>query len=101
VERRCGQRLEPGVILAADEVEGAAVEPGDEERAVERERALDVGGREAARPGAKSEPGDARILALNREEALGDCLRISGRRTGEELRRQSLCQHAAIIADLP
>ena len=71
-QRRRRQRLQPGVVLAADQVQGAAVEPGDQQRALLAQRPVDVGGAEALGAGADREPRAARVLALDGEQPLGD-----------------------------
>ena len=91
------KRVEPGIVLAPDEMEGAAVEPGDDERAIV-ERPLDAGRRESRRSRPEREPEPARILRLHREQPLGDGNRVSRRRPGEELRLEALGEHAPIMA---
>ena len=51
-ERRRRQRVQPPVVLAADEVERPAVEPRHDERAVIRERAVHLGRGDASGAGA-------------------------------------------------
>ena len=57
-QRRRGQGVQPGVVLGADEVQRSAVEPRDQERALVRERPVDVGGAEPGRtvPGQRAAP---------------------------------------------
>ena len=69
----CSQR----VVLAADQVQGAAVEPGDQQRAVLAQRPVDVGRGEAGGAGADRQPGAARVLPLHGEQALGDGARVA------------------------
>ena len=89
-QRRRRQRLQPGVVLAADQVQGAAVEPGDQQRALLAQRPVDVGRGEALGAGANREPRSARVLPLHGEQPLGDGDGIGQRRAGQSLRRQSL-----------
>jgi hypothetical protein len=77
--------MQPGVVLAADEMQGAAVEPGDQQRALLAEGAVDVGGREALGAGADGEPGAAGVLPLDGKEALGDSGGIGQGRAGKAL----------------
>ena len=76
---RGGEGLKPGIVLAADEVERAAAEPGDDERAVLGEGAVDVGGGQAGGASADGEAKPARILPLYGEQPLGDA---TGSRAG-------------------
>ena len=89
-ERRCRQGVQPRVVLAADEVQRAAVEPRDQERALVGESAVDVGGGESGRPGANREARSPRVLPLHREQPLGHRHGIARRRPREELRAQPL-----------
>src|SRR5205823_11014429 len=59
---RSRQRVQPGVVLAAHEVQRPPVQPGDEERAVLGERTVDVRGAEAGGPRADREAGATRVL---------------------------------------
>jgi hypothetical protein len=77
--------MEPGVVLGADEMEGAAVQPVDDERAVVVERAVDVGRRQAARAGANRQPEAARVLRLDCQQPLSDRDRVARRLAGEQL----------------
>ncbi len=97
VNRRRRQGVEPVIVLAPDEMEGAAVEPGDDERAIV-ERPLDASRGESRRSRPEREPEAAWILRLHREQSLGDGNRIACRRPGEELRLEALGEHAPIMA---
>ena len=96
-QRRRGQRLQPRVVLAAHQVQRAAVEPGDDQRALLAQRPLDVGGAQpfGARP--HRQPEAARVLALHCEQPLGDRGRIAQRRPGERLRREALSDDGPAI----
>jgi hypothetical protein len=96
--RRRGQRVEPAEVVAADEVERAAVQPGDDERALAGQRAVDVGGCEPARARADREPRAARVLSLDGEQPLGDRDGIARRLAREQLGGQPLGDHAAAPA---
>jgi hypothetical protein len=87
---RRGQGLQQRIVLAADQVQGAAVEPGDQQRAVLAQRPVDVRRGQARGAGADRQAGAARVLPLHREQALGDGNRIPSRLAGEALRRQAL-----------
>jgi hypothetical protein len=82
------EREQPRVVLAADQVERAAVQPGDQERALLGERAVDVRGGEALAARAYRQPGAPWILPLNGEQPLGHCRGVARPRAGEELRRE-------------
>jgi hypothetical protein len=66
-------------------MQGAAVEPGDQQRALLAERAVDVGCGETLGAGADGEPRAARVLPLHGQQALGDGGGIGQRRTGKAL----------------
>ena len=88
------QGVEPRVVLGADEVKRAAVEPADDERAVV-ECAVDVGEVQPGCSGADREPGAAQVLCLNSEQPLGDRDRVAGRLAGQQLGREPLADHRA------
>ncbi len=62
---RGGERVQPPVVLGADQVQRAPVQPGDDQGPVRGQRAVDVGGGQPARPGADGQPQAARILSLD------------------------------------
>ncbi len=64
-ERRDSEGLQPGVVLAADQVQGAAVDPGDHQGPVFGQRPVHIGGRYARRAGADRQPETAGILTLD------------------------------------
>jgi hypothetical protein len=66
-------------------MQGAAVEPSDQQRALLAEGAVDVGRREALGAGTDGEPRAAWVLPLDGKEALGDGGGIRQRRAGEAL----------------
>jgi hypothetical protein len=66
-------------------MQGAAVEPGDQQRALLAEGALHVGRGEPLGAGADGEPRPAWVLALHGQQALGDGDGIGQRRAGEAL----------------
>jgi hypothetical protein len=69
---RRGQRVQQRVVLGPDQMQGAAVEPGDQQRALLAQFAIDVGRGEAGGASADRQPGPARILPLHRQQTLGD-----------------------------
>ena len=87
-ERRGGQGVEPRIVLTANEVQRAPVQPSNHERAL-GERPVDVRCSQTTRPRADREAGAARVLGLHREQPLGHGLRRAGRRAGKELRAQT------------
>jgi len=93
-ERRRCQRVQPPVILAADEVQRPAVQPTDDQGPV-IEAAVDDVTRQAVRAGADGEPGAAQVLRLYREQPVGDVGRAAAPLVTEELRRPPLFEHAA------
>ena len=88
-ERRRRQRMEPPVVLPANEVQGPTVEPADHERALVRQRPVDVGGGKTARPRPDRDPGAAEILCLDGQQAVDHPHRIHGPLWTEKLRRES------------
>jgi hypothetical protein len=80
--------MEPRVVLGADEVESATVEPRDNEGAVAAQRLVDVGRLEACRTAPNAEAGSPPVLGLYGEKPLYDTLDGSPRCAGEHLRRQ-------------
>ncbi len=88
--RRGRQRVQPGVVLAGDQVQRAAVQPRDHERAIDGQRTIDVGRAEPAGPGANGEPEAPRVLSLYRQQRAGGLERTGGPRGGEQLGLQPL-----------
>jgi hypothetical protein len=66
-------------------MQGAPVQPGDQQRPLIAEGAVDVGCREALAAGADGEPGAARVLTLHGQQALGDGDGIWQRWAGQAL----------------
>src|SRR5580704_19426564 len=79
--------MQPPIVLAADQVQRAAVQPGDDQRLV-LQRAVYVSGSEPHGPRPHREPGPARVLRLDREQPLGDRGRAGGRLARQQLRRE-------------
>jgi hypothetical protein len=65
----------------------------DQQRALDREGEIDRGRGQARGPGADRKPCPARVLGLDGEQTPRDGLRISGRRSGEQLHREPLLEH--------
>ncbi len=83
------QRMQPPVVLPANQVQRAAVEPADDDRTLVGQLAVEVGGREPARACANGEPGAPEILGLHGQEALADPDDVAGAFPSEKLRRES------------
>jgi hypothetical protein len=66
-------------------MQGAAVEPGDQERAILGQRAVDINRGQAFCPRANSEANPPRVLALDCQEAVGDRDRIACGRPRQKL----------------
>lgn len=103
-QRRRGQRVQPRVVLAADQVQGAAVEPGDQQRAVLGQSSVDVRGAQPGGAGANRQASTSRILSPHGEQARGDGDRIASRLTGETLGSETVGhgrshRHSPIIAN--
>ena len=81
---RSGQREQPTVVLPRHEVQRAAQQPGDHERAV-GQRGVDGRRVEAPAAGAQREPGGAEVLRLDGEQVAHD-LRRAARRPVQPLR---------------
>jgi hypothetical protein len=71
---RIGQGVQPPVVLAADQVQGPPVQPGDDHRAPLAERGVHIRGHETRRPCADRQPCAARILRLDGRQPPGDLL---------------------------
>ena len=86
-------------VLAAHQVEGSAVEPAHHKLPV-GQGPIDVRGSQAARTRSDAQPRSDQVLGLHRQEALDDVDGPTGRRTGEQLGTEPLCQdvHNAILA---
>jgi hypothetical protein len=93
---------QPRVVVAADEVQRAASEPGDDHRALLGERCVDVGGGEPGRAGAQGQARRAQVLGLHGQESrhdLGDACRpravqqLRGR-PGAAERMRVACHHS-------
>ena len=87
-ELRRGQSVQPGVVLARDEVQRAAVQPRDHKRAIVAQGAVDVGGVQPAGARPDREPSAPRVLALDGEQALHGRDWIARGAPGEQLRGQ-------------
>ena len=96
----CGERVQPGVVLAAHEVQRAAVEPGDHQRALVAQGPIDVGGAQAAAPRADRESHAAWVLSLDRQESLGDGNGIAGwfSRSSCAVRRSAIMDKRPLFA---
>jgi hypothetical protein len=77
------------VVLARDEVQRAAQEPGDDERAVVGERAVDLARPRGRAPRPEREPCRAQVLRLHCEQVRHGGMRRRGRVRGEQLRRSA------------
>ena len=78
--------MKPEVVLAADEMERAAVEPGDDQRAIVTEGTVDVGCVQPPRARPHSQAKTTLILSLHRQQPFRDGVRVTRRRTREQLR---------------
>jgi len=88
-QRRRGQPLQQRIVLAADQVQRAAVEPADDQLPL-GQRPLDVGRAQPLGPRPHREAEAARVLALNGKQTPGDGRRIGEWRAAEALRREAL-----------
>ena len=99
-QRWRSQGMEPPVVLAPDQVERAAIQPADHERAVVQP-AVDVSDRQAARARPNRQAGAAKVLCLDGEQALADLDGIGTPLFTEELslepRRNDIGAHAAAL----
>ena len=66
LEPRRRQRLEPGIVVATDKVQGSAVQPSDKQRAGVRQLRVHVRGGQARAPRTDGEARAAFILGLDR-----------------------------------
>ncbi len=84
-QRRRREGVKPRVVLARDQVQGAAVQPCDQQAAIDRQRAVDVARRGSLAAGADRQPRAARVLALHREQMPRGGERVARGRAGEQL----------------
>ncbi len=83
--------MQPWVVLAANELQGATVQPGDQKRALAGiEVPIDICGCQPLRSRPDGESRAARILALDGEKPLGDGQSVRQRDAAETLRREPL-----------
>jgi len=85
----CGDLMEPRVVLASDQVKGAAVEPGDDHRAI-IEGGVDVGGAQSLGAGPDRQPRAPRILCLDGKQATDHVIRTSEWASAQPLGGESL-----------
>jgi hypothetical protein len=87
-ERRRGQRLQQRIVLGPDQVQGPAVDPGDDQPPL-IQSPIDIRGRQpfTASPHRKSSPPP--ILPLDRKQSLSDCDWIPRRTRRQPLRSKA------------
>ena len=90
-----GEGEQPVIVLAANEVKGAAVQPADDERPLIAESAIEIRHREAGAPGADRQAHAAGVLALHGEQAIHDGEGVHCGLAGQQLGGESLGDHAA------
>jgi hypothetical protein len=93
-ELRRRQRLQPRIVLAGDQVQRAAAQPSNDERAIRGQAPVDVSGGQANGPGSDREPGALRVLRLHGEQVHDDFHRRALNRDCQQLRAQALADHA-------
>jgi hypothetical protein len=88
-----GERVQPRVVDAANEVQRAAVEPRDDERALLAEGAIEIrgGAARAARP--HRQPRAAAVLGLHRQQPLRHARGVRRALSGEQLGSEALSDH--------
>src|SRR5262249_54253652 len=100
-ERRRRERVQPPVVLGADEVQRAAVQPADHERPLVGQRVVEAGERRPGRPCAYRKAGAAEILRLDGEQPPGDrdavCRLVGAEELSLEPRGEALV-HLCIFA---
>ena len=90
-----GERQQPPIVVAPDEVQRAAHQPRDHHGALVGERGIDVAGGEAGRARAQGQARGAQVLGLHRQQVADDvrdacrarAVQQLGRRPGATLRR--------------
>ncbi len=82
------QLVQPPIVLAADQVQRPAVEPGDDQRPVFCQRAIHIGRGQPAGPGADGKARPARILSLDGQQPARDVNWASGPVPGQQLRSE-------------
>jgi len=103
-EQRWGsQQLQPGIVLAVHKVQRAAVEPGDQQRALLAQGPVEIGDAEALGARSHCEARSAGVLSLHGEQPPGDGGGIALRRSSQALAYESFGEnrcgrHAEIMA---
>ena len=81
--------MDERVVLAPDEMQRAAIEPGDDQRAVLGERVVDVSRGDALGASPDRKPKPARVLALDGEDPLGNGHGIARGLAAQQLRTEA------------
>ena len=89
-ELRRRKRMQPPVVLCADEMQRAPIQPGDDERSRRREADIEVTGGSDTAPRAKRQTKASLVLCLDGEETANDLFDRGGFRFHEKLRRKTL-----------
>ena len=83
-----GERQQPRIVLAPDEVQRAAHQPGDHHGALVGERGIDVAGGEPGRARAQGQPRGAQVLGLHGQQVADDVRDACRARAVQQLRRR-------------
>lgn len=86
-ELRCGEALQPPVVVRPNEMQGAAVEPGHQERPVV-EPAVHISRSESLGPRPDGEACGAKVLRLHRQQPVDDLNDTARSRPQQKLGRQ-------------
>lgn len=96
-QRRRRQRMQPPIVLAADELQRATVEPANHQRPLVAQSAIDIGRRQPTRARPDGETRAAQILRLHHQQPIADCDRVRGplltQKLGSEPRLDDLNVH--------
>ena len=95
------QGVEPPVVLGADQVQGATVQPGDHQGAVLGEGPVDRLDRQPGGPGSDGEAGAPWVLGLDGQEPLGDGHGAVGRWPGEQLGSEARTDQGGVGYGVP
>ena len=86
--RGCGEREQPRMVVAPDEVQRAAHQPRDHHGALVGERGVDVAGGEAGRARAQGQAGGAQVLGLHGQQVADDIRDACRARAVQQLGRR-------------
>jgi hypothetical protein len=86
--------MQPPVVLGADQMQRAPVQPRDQHGAVIGQRAVDIGSGQPGRAGPDRQPRAARVLALHGQQPAYHCDDGGGRLPRQQLGGEPFRDHS-------